>query len=196
MDPGSPQRVLHVCVANICRSPVAEHLMRRGLATAGLAGAVEVSSAGVRGWDGSDMDGRSRYELERRGVSVGRFLARTASPQDVERATLVLTATRAIRAELARQVPSAVRRLFTLAEFAHLCARLEPERLAPGDASDALDRLLAAVSAQRGGLSLAAPSDLDLADPYGGTPEQFAAVVDAIERAVEWPVLMLRALIA
>ena len=39
-------RILFVCTANICRSPLAEHLCRRLLAEKGLVG-VEVASAGV-----------------------------------------------------------------------------------------------------------------------------------------------------
>jgi len=43
-------KVLTVCTGNICRSPSAEVILRDKLAAAGLAGAVEVDSAGLAGY--------------------------------------------------------------------------------------------------------------------------------------------------
>jgi protein-tyrosine phosphatase len=48
-------RVTFVCTGNICRSPLAEHVLRRHLAAEGLE--VEVDSSGTGGWhvgDGAD----------------------------------------------------------------------------------------------------------------------------------------------
>src|SRR5690349_16776353 len=48
-------RVTFVCTGNICRSPLAEHVLRRHLANVGLE--VEVDSSGTGGWhvgDGAD----------------------------------------------------------------------------------------------------------------------------------------------
>jgi protein-tyrosine phosphatase len=42
------QRVLMVCLGNICRSPTAEAVLRHRLEAAGLADRVEVDSAGTR----------------------------------------------------------------------------------------------------------------------------------------------------
>jgi protein-tyrosine phosphatase len=39
---------MFVCSGNTCRSPMAEHILRRHLAEAGLADAVEVASSGLR----------------------------------------------------------------------------------------------------------------------------------------------------
>lgn len=43
------QRILFVCLGNICRSPAAEGIMRRLVADAGLEGVIEVDSAGTYG---------------------------------------------------------------------------------------------------------------------------------------------------
>ena len=40
-------RVLFVCLGNICRSPMAEAVFRRMVDEAGLAGRIEVDSAGT-----------------------------------------------------------------------------------------------------------------------------------------------------
>jgi protein-tyrosine phosphatase len=61
-------RVCLVCLGNICRSPMAEVVVRTELERAGLAGKVEVDSAGTGDWHvGSPMDRRARAELARRG---------------------------------------------------------------------------------------------------------------------------------
>jgi protein-tyrosine phosphatase len=61
-------RVCLVCLGNICRSPMAEVVVRAELERAGLAGKVEVDSAGTGDWHvGGPMDRRARAELARRG---------------------------------------------------------------------------------------------------------------------------------
>ena len=50
-------RVCFVCTGNICRSPMAESVFRARVEEGGLAGLVEVDSAGTGGWhegDGAD----------------------------------------------------------------------------------------------------------------------------------------------
>src|SRR4051812_46900856 len=46
--------VTFVCTGNICRSPVAAIVFREHVRRAGLAGVVEVSSAGTAGWHAGD----------------------------------------------------------------------------------------------------------------------------------------------
>ena len=67
-DPGAPYTVCLVCLGNICRSPMAEVVLRAELARAGLAVAVAVDSAGTGDWHiGHPMDRRAHAELARRG---------------------------------------------------------------------------------------------------------------------------------
>jgi len=71
-------RVLFVCTGNTCRSPMAEHLLRRDLAQAGLA--AEVASAGLRvRVAGSAADPRAREVLRARGIRLD-HQARSFSP--------------------------------------------------------------------------------------------------------------------
>jgi len=62
-------RILFVCMGNICRSPTAEGVMRRLLDERGLAGEIEVQSAGTGGWHaGSPPDGRATEAARARGI--------------------------------------------------------------------------------------------------------------------------------
>ncbi|WP_055588583.1 low molecular weight protein-tyrosine-phosphatase [Peterkaempfera griseoplana] len=68
---GAPLRVCFVCTGNICRSPMAEQVFRARLAEAGLAGLVEVDSAGTGGWhEGDGADGRTVAVLEAAGYTA------------------------------------------------------------------------------------------------------------------------------
>jgi protein-tyrosine phosphatase len=49
-EPGGPYRICLVCLGNICRSPMAETVLRHFLAEAGLGGAVVLDSAGTGDW--------------------------------------------------------------------------------------------------------------------------------------------------
>src|SRR5204863_1344671 len=67
-EPGTPYRVCLVCLGNICRSPMAETVLRAELAAAGLDGAVVVDSAGTGDWHvGDAMDPGARSALASRG---------------------------------------------------------------------------------------------------------------------------------
>jgi protein-tyrosine phosphatase len=61
-------RVTFVCTGNICRSPLAEHVLRRHLADEGLE--VEVDSSGTGGWHvGSGADRRTVATLRENGYT-------------------------------------------------------------------------------------------------------------------------------
>ena len=66
--PSGPYKVCMVCLGNICRSPMAEAVLRDELTRAGLADAVSVDSAGTGDWHiGERMHAPARAELARRG---------------------------------------------------------------------------------------------------------------------------------
>ena len=75
------QRLLFVCLGNICRSPVAEGVMRVRAEARGLA--VEVASAGTGGWHvGNPADRRMIAAAARRGYDLSSHRARQADTGD------------------------------------------------------------------------------------------------------------------
>ena len=74
--PGSPYRIALVCLGNICRSPMADVVLNQRLEAAGLAGAVEVVSAGTGDWHvGNPMDRRAAALLTSHGYDASRHRA-------------------------------------------------------------------------------------------------------------------------
>ena len=94
-EPGAPYRVCLVCLGNICRSPMAETVLRAELAAAGLAGetagAVVVDSAGTGDWHvGEMMDPDARKALAGRGHDGSGHRARQFEPSWLSRYDLSL----------------------------------------------------------------------------------------------------------
>lgn len=82
-------RVVFVCTGNICRSPIAEKVFRAQLADAGLADAVDVSSAGTGPWHiGEPADPRAAEVLRNAGYSPD-HVARQLDPEDDDADLLV-----------------------------------------------------------------------------------------------------------
>lgn len=79
-----PQRLLVVCLGNICRSPMAEGALRARLQEAGLQ-QVEVDSAGTGDWHvGLPPDSRAIATARRHGVDIGGLRARQLSARDFD----------------------------------------------------------------------------------------------------------------
>lgn len=179
-EPRRPFRILVVCTANICRSPLAEHLLRATLTAASGSGGgrFEVSSAGVRGWDGAEMDPPAAAELSRLGGDAHEFRARLLTDDLCEAVDLILTATLEHRAYVLQEVPRALNRTFTLLEFAHLVSEIESVRSLSGSPVELVKRAALA----RGAATL---EQYDIPDPYGAETEVHSQTADVIHAAVE-----------
>ncbi|HZP49728.1 MAG TPA: low molecular weight protein-tyrosine-phosphatase [Actinocrinis sp.] len=85
-----PYRVCFVCTGNICRSPMAEWVLRARIAEAGLSDVVEVDSAGTGDWHvGDGADPRTVRVLARHGYP-SRHVARQFEQSDLLRRDLVI----------------------------------------------------------------------------------------------------------
>ena len=156
-EPGTPYRVCLVCLGNICRSPMAETVLRAELARAGLDGAVAVDSAGTGDWHiGERMDPGARAALARHGYDGSHHRARQFEPSWLARRDLVLAMDHRNLADLRRMADQ------------------------PGQA----DRIR--LFGEVGGLSETSGSQAgggEIPDPWGGRADEFDRVLDLLGAA-------------
>lgn len=171
--------ILTVCSGNICRSPIAQQLLRARLATA-APGTFRVLSAGTIASAGHSMTDEAAAFSRRYGGRPDDHLSTPLTEKLVARCQLVLTATRDHRAAVASLLPRASRYVFTLNQFARLAASADPADLTR--LSTPAERL-AAIAARRGYAAPDAPEDDDIDDPYLGGFELYERVADEIAQA-------------
>jgi protein-tyrosine phosphatase len=171
-----PFTVLMVCMGNICRSPMAERLLRLRL---GDVPGVRVHGAGTGGWhEGEPMQAQAAREVLARGGDPAGFRARRLTAEMLD-ADLVLTATAEQVGFVAELVPSAAARTFVLGEFARLVAQVGLAGL-PSTLPERGRALVCAAGELRDGPRYAD----EVPDPWGRAPEYFSAVADQIDAAV------------
>jgi len=185
----APFTVLHVCMGNICRSPMAERLLARAVRDRAPAAAAEELvrsvSAGTGGWhEGEGMNPPAARQVRARGGQADGFAARKLRGDFLDSADLILTATADQYDYVAALRPDAVPRTFVLGEFARLLAGVDASALpAAGEKADAVrERGLAIVAAvhRLRGDDAPLPAD-DLDDPWGRGDQTFQRIGDEIE---------------
>jgi protein-tyrosine phosphatase len=180
-----PFSVLHVCMGNICRSPMSERLLAARFPEADL---LYSHSAGVGPWHaGEQMERNAARELRHRGADPGDFRARHLRPDLIEASDLVLTATIEQSQYVAHAVRGAAARTFVLGELGRLLRLVDLAALPAfdGDPESLLKRgaaLVTALDAVRAGAD-PVPSD-EIDDPYARPQTVFSATADSIEAPI------------
>lgn len=190
---GGPLTVLTVCTGNVCRSPLAEGLLRMVLA--GLP--VTVHSAGTAALVDDQMTEQNRIIAAEFGVADGEdHRARQLAVEHLREADLVLALTREHRRAVVEMLPRASRYTFTLREFGRLAEAADASEIEVSAQTGIEDRLRQAVDlvAQlRGSLPpLADPADDDVVDPYRRSDEVYALSAQQIVPAVNAAAKLLR----
>ena len=131
-----PVRLLIVCLGNICRSPMAEGIVRARIQASTLAGRVVVDSAGTGDWHvGQPPDPRAIATAARHGVDIGRLRGRQLERGDGGRFDWLLCADRDnLREVRARLGPPAHSRTALLLDWAGVAADGEVPDPYSGDA--------------------------------------------------------------
>jgi low molecular weight protein-tyrosine phosphatase len=168
-------QILVVCLGNVCRSPLAEHLLRMRFEQmlGDGASAVRVSSAGVRALVGDPMNECSAAELRRLGGDPDGFVSSQVTIARATEADLVLTATRDLRSRVLEEAPRALKRTFTIREFAALASD-GPARRQVSGATD----LVAQAASARGSAQIL---EYDVPDPIGKSAEVHHEVAEMLD---------------
>lgn len=95
-------RLLIVCTGNICRSPVAEALLRARLPR------LDLESAGLDALVGQGVEPLARVLAEGEGLDVSRHQARQITQEMIQQADLVLVMSEGQRLAVAKLVPAAI----------------------------------------------------------------------------------------
>lgn len=189
---GGSFTLLAVCTGNICRSPAIERFFRTAL---GTSNGVFTHSAGTGALVGQPIQPPMVALLEAHSIHASDFAARQISDKLIVESNLILTATRKHRGHVVDQMPAAVRRTFTLREFARLASRVDSEQLATaaGPCATSAARLAALVplaSMQRSHVN----PDLDnIVDPYGQSDEIYE---DSYEQITEAASIIVRVIMS
>ncbi len=158
---GNPYRITTVCLGNICRSPMAEAVIRARVDAAGLEAWVCVDSAGTDGWHiGEDADPRALQTLRAAGYDLahsGRQIT-TEWFLDPGRPDLLLT--------------------MDSSNYATVIS------LAPDDAARERVRMMRSFDPTLAGLPAGDPR-LNVPDPWYGDHDGFADVLAMLEAAAD-----------
>ena len=172
--------ILVVCTGNICRSPIAEGMLRNAIAARFGVAAPDVSSAGTWGVEGAEATPDAVKAAAERGVVIGQHRARRLSPDRARAADLVVAMAVEHREALEHDLEVASR-TFTLKELVRLLETLPPAP-SDADAGSLADRVAAASQARRDGFQ-GNPHDEDVADPIGLPLQSYRAIAWELD---EW----------
>jgi protein-tyrosine phosphatase len=166
--------ILFVCSGNLCRSPLAEGILRRML-TEGLGtSAPAVSSVGTIARDGAPATPEAIVVASEHGIDASSHAARRLVREHLAEADLVLAMTAEHRDAVARVDTQAITKTFTLKELVRLLEDLPAPEQARGPQSLKL-RIAEADAHRRAGFA-GNPRDEDVADPIGHPLETYRAV--------------------
>ena len=157
--------VMTVCTGNICRSPMAEIILRTEFERRGLADKVNVESSGVSDEEyGNPIDRRAVKVLRERGYELpAHHFAHRITRDEIERTDLFLPMTASHMHALLRQLPPSKR------GEVHMYRSFDPDLPTPKAGRE---------------------SQIDLVDPWYGGQHEFEVAIDQIEHVapyiVDW----------
>ncbi|WP_308122959.1 arsenate reductase/protein-tyrosine-phosphatase family protein [Microbacterium marinilacus] len=189
-----------MCTGNVCRSPLAEALLREAIGSG-----AQISSAGVRALAGEGMTPETRRLAGEHGVppaGVEGHVARQLTEQMLHESDLVLAMAREHRRRVVELDPGRLRVTFTARELERLVrdvpdAEIAEELAGERDPRTRLRLALAYIASLRH-LSEppADPADDDVLDPYGRSGETYEESAAQLVPALEQIARVLRVVLA
>jgi protein-tyrosine phosphatase len=107
--------ILVLCLGNICRSPIAEYLLRDYLTKKNLD--IYVNSAGLTAMEGWPAHEISRALMQERGLDLSAHRAKQVTTQHVTQANLILVMDDIQRQMLSKDFPQSAGKTFRIGEF-------------------------------------------------------------------------------
>ncbi len=112
---GLIQKIMVICIGNICRSPMAAAELREGLHQ--IDAQVEVASAGLRVVDGQQADPLAVKLMAERGLDIGTHRAAAFLPRDGLKSDLILVMSAEMRHFLEESWPLLNGRVYRLGHW-------------------------------------------------------------------------------
>lgn len=106
------ERILFVCIGNICRSPMAEALLRAKLGA--KAERFHISSAGLAALIDHPVTKQAKNLLEKRNIDISRHRARQLNEEIVKDADIIFTMDNAQKQYILKRYPFACGKTFLL----------------------------------------------------------------------------------
>ena len=160
-----PYTIMTVCTGNICRSPMAQIILREEFDRCGLGDRVRVLSSGVSDEEhGNPIDPRAVHVLRADGYQIpAGHVAHRITRREIEHSDLFLPMTWQHMRALLSQLPPSKH------DEVHLYRSFDPDLPKPRPGRE---------------------YELDLVDPWYGGPEEFQTAIDQIREAapyiVDW----------
>ena len=164
-------KVVFVCTGNICRSPMAEALLRHGLAERGC-NSIEVSSVGTWAMGGNPAMPEAVETLRALGIDLSQHRSRDVDEAEMAAADVIVVMTSVHVRELKTAVPDATPKVLMLKELTEITPAPVP------DGAPARERLQALLT----GTKPESRRSLDVDDPIGlplGAYERCAKEIQA-----------------
>ncbi|UOF91597.1 low molecular weight protein arginine phosphatase [Fodinisporobacter ferrooxydans] len=154
---GHRMNILFVCTGNTCRSPMAEHLLKKKFEADPYESLVQVRSAGISAMQAAAASAHAIEVLKQRNIRLDSHQSTPVDARLVEWADMILTMTMSHKHILVSQYPESSGKAFALLEY----IQEDPQQMPANGWS------------------------MDVSDPYGGDRERYEACADQLERAIE-----------